>query len=225
MQDPDPQETQIVALLAAARARDRAPAALRARIEREHERARTRRPRRLLGVRPAFAVAAVGVLAAVAVMLAIALPGGTPGAPTVAQAAALALRGASGPAPVITHQGTGTRLSASVDEVYFPDWHATIGWTATGSRTDTLAGHRAVTVYYTRESHQVAYTIVATPPLPEPQAEQMQAGSFTVRVLRSGGRTVVTWRKAGDTCVLSGAGLSAAVLAKLAGWSDQPGTA
>ena len=218
MPDQDPRDRQIVAVLAAARERDRAPASLRARIE--HDRAARRRVR----VRPAYGVALAGALAAIAALLALALPSGTPGSPTIAQAAALSLRGPAGPAPAVTHQVAGTRLGESVDEVYFPDWTATIGWKAVGERTDTLAGRRAVTVYYSRGGQQVAYTIVATPPLPEPHAQPMTAGSLTVRVLESGGRTVVTWRQSGDTCLLIAHGVSAAVLAKLAAWSDQPGT-
>jgi hypothetical protein len=38
--------------------------------------------------------------------------------------------------------------------------------------------------------------------------------SFALR-----GRLVVTWRKGGHTCILSGSGVPRAELAKLAGWT------
>lgn len=222
MPDLDPREAEIVAVLAAARARDRAPATLRARIERERAAHRTARRRPNLRVR-VYAGAAIAV-AALAAALVLILPSGTPGTPTVAEAAALSLRGAAQPAPAVTSAGPGTRLGAAVDEVYFPDWQSKPGWRAVGQRTDTLAGRRAVTVYYQRGGDQVAYTIVATPPLAEPRARTLQARSLTVRALTSGGRTVVTWRRLGDTCVLVSRTLDAHALAELAAWSA-PGVA
>jgi hypothetical protein len=107
-----------------------------------------------------------------------------------------------------------------VNEIYFPDWRAELGWRAVGQRTDTLSGRRAVTVYYRRGGDEVAYTIVATPPLPEPNAQALQARSVTVRALRSGGRTVVTWRRLGNTCVLVSRTLDARALASLASWAE-----
>lgn len=223
-QDPDPKETEIVAVLSAARERDRAPASLRARIERERTASRASRRTRPLG-RPLAAAGVLAVsLAAIALVVNLVLPSGTPGAPTLSQAAALATRGASMGPPAITRQGPGTRLGESVDEVYFPDWQHTLGWRAVGERVDALGGRRAVTVYYVHAGQQVAYTIVATPPLPEPVAQHIRAESLTVRALRIGARTVVTWRRAGNTCVLSSTGVGARALAGLASWSDQPGT-
>jgi hypothetical protein len=221
--DPDPRETEIVAVLAAARERDRAPASLRARIERERTASRASRRARPLGRPLAYA----GALAAVLVIIALAvnlLPSGTPGAPTISQAVALAVRGPAMPAPAVIHRGLGTRLTAGVDLLYFPDWRRTLGWRAVGVRTDPVAGRHAVTVYYARGREQVAYTIVATPPLAQPAGQSIRTGSLTVRALRIGGRAVVTWRREGDTCVLSSSGLGTDTLAALASWSDQPGT-
>ena len=162
-------------------------------------------------------------MAAVAAALVLILPAGSRCA-DVAQAAALSLRGPAQPAPAITHGGPGTRLGASVNEVYFPDWHATLGWRAVGQRTDTLSGRRAVTVYYQHGSEQVAYTIVATPPLPEPSAEAVRAGSLTVRALSMAGARLSPGGAPGTpACCQHPPGRSA--LAALAAWSDQPGTA
>ena len=98
-QDSDPLETEIVAVLAAARERDRAPASLRARIEHERGAARPQVRRRT------FAAGMAGALAAIAVALAVILPAGTPATTTIAQAARLSMRGPSQPAPPITRRG------------------------------------------------------------------------------------------------------------------------
>jgi hypothetical protein len=195
-------------------------------VHREREASCTRATarRRAPVRRRAYAAGLAGAVAVIALALALVLPAGTPGGPTISQAAALATRGPAMPAPEITHQGPGTRLGDHVDELYFPDWHHTLGWRATGERIDVLGGRRAITVYYVRGAERVAYTIVATPPLPQPSARRMRAGALTVHALQIGARTVVTWRRGGDTCVLSSVGLSARALARLASWSDQPGT-
>ena len=82
-------ERRAVAALAAVRT-DRAPGRLRARIEAER-RERTPRGWPRLGIGWGTAAAAVVAVAALAVVLL--LPAGTPGGPSVSQAASLALRG------------------------------------------------------------------------------------------------------------------------------------
>lgn len=202
-----------MAILAAARTRDRAPAGLRERIERERERAGRRAPARRL-------IPSLGAIAAViAVAVALLLSSASPGAPTIAQAAALAVRGPAMPAPGVTQEPTGTRLRASVGNVYFPDWGASLGWKAVGARHDRLGGRTALTVYYARGGEQVAYTIVETPPLPEPSARVLVARGLAVRALTINGRNTVTWRRDGATCVLSAPAVDSATLADLASWS------
>src|SRR5438477_12085133 len=80
-------ERGVVEILHHARATDRAPARLRARIEAERPSARVRARRRVT-----YSGALAGALAALALALVLILPAGTPGAPSVSQAAALALR-------------------------------------------------------------------------------------------------------------------------------------
>jgi hypothetical protein len=202
----------VEALLAAARARDRAPASLRARIERERAAARPVRRRGL------FAVGLAGALAAAALALALVLPAGTPGAPSVSDAAALGFRPALEPAPAIERTPTGgTRLAAQVGPIFFPNYD---GWRAVGMRRDRLGGRSAVTVYYQRGAVLVAYTIVGAPALAEPHAPVVKAGWLTVRRQHLSGREVVTWREAGDTCVLSSRQLDAVALARLAASDD-----
>lgn len=185
------------------------PPRLRARIEGQRRKVR-QRPRLVYGGALGAAVAAV----AVAVILL--LPGGAPGSPSVSQAAALALRGPVLGAPMPDRKHPGANLRQDVEEVYFPDWSRWFGWTATGQRSDRLDGRRAVTVYYKHATTQIAYTILAAPALPWPRTQTRWFEGTKLQSFRLGGRVVVTWRRAGHTCVLSGSGLSTQQLAQLA---------
>ena len=66
----------------------------------------------------------------------------------------------------------------------------------------------------------VAYTIVGVPALSQPKASVTQKNGVELRTLKVDGRTVVTWRRDGHTCVISGPGLSATDLQRLAAWSE-----
>jgi hypothetical protein len=207
-------ERRAVAMLHEAAGRDRAPLALRERIERERRQARTPARRRMVS-RGAIVVG----LAIVVVALVLVLPGGTPGAPTLSQAAALAGRGAVQAAPMPDPSDPHGRLARNVDDVYFPNWGRSLGWQATGQRVDRLGGRRAVTVYYQWRGIRIAYTILSTPPLAQPSAAStVRRGGLSLRSLVISGRTVVTWRQAGHTCVLSGAHVNAQQLEQLAAW-------
>jgi hypothetical protein len=184
-----------------------APARLRARLERRP--APRRRPVRGL----AAGLAAAAAAAAVALLL---VPGGGPEAPTVAEAAALALREpTTGPpgryddAPLLDHEIGGIR---------FPRWEERFGWSASGARSDRLQGHDAVTVYYVDRGRRIAYTIVDGRALPRPPAQSSHQGGITFHFLRSGAREVVTWRRKGRTCILSGAAVPRRELVALAAW-------
>jgi hypothetical protein len=107
-----------------------------------------------------------------------------------------------------------------VDAVYFPNWTKSFGWRAVGARTDELAGHRAVTVFYQWHDFQIAYTIVSGPMLAQPNVQPMVLNGTELRTLSEGGRVVVTWRKDGVTCVLSAKKVPTAELHKLASWKD-----
>lgn len=188
---------------------DRAPAGLRIAIDSRRHRAPKRPARILYG-------GALGATVAVAVaLLVLLLPGGSPGAPSVSQAAALATRGAVLPAPA----EQGVRLNQDVGETYFPNWRTSFGWSASGRRVDRLNGRPAFTVYYTNAANQhVAYTILASPPLHWTHAPVNRVDGIAVQSFVQNGRTVVTWRRNGHTCVLSASGVSAAKLAELAAW-------
>ena len=96
---------------------------------------------------PAAALSYGGGLAAalaVAVLaIVLALPGGTPGAPSLSAAAALAVRG-----PAMAGAGGRSRTSPAsfstlFQGIYFPDWSGKFHWRASGQRTDTINGRTA----------------------------------------------------------------------------------
>jgi hypothetical protein len=190
---------------------DRAPANLRFAIETKRRRTPARRGRLLYGGALAASVAAVVAL------LVLLLPGGSPGAPSISQAAALALRGSALNAPLPNRQREDT-LSADVGLLYFPNWSRRFHWHAVGQRVDRLGGHLAVTVYYRKDHRQIAYTILASPPLSWTDSRMRHLDGIELQSFTMRGRLVVTWRRGGHTCVLSGEGVSTAELAKLAGW-------
>jgi hypothetical protein len=209
-------ERRVVEALHQVRATDRAPEHLRARIE------AARPPRSVLARRRlGYAGGLAAALAAVALALVLALPGGAPGAPSVSDAAALAMRGPDQAAPPPYPLSPKATLHQSVGEIYFPNWATKFDWRAVGARTDRLGGHTAVTVYYERRGVRIAYTIVSSPALAQPAAHRSMLHGTALRTLTLNGRLVVTWRESGETCVLSGSGITVAELQKLAAWSGQ----
>jgi len=205
-------ERRVVDVLHRAAATDRAPASLRTRIEAQRPTAKTRVRRR-----GAYIGALAGAAAAVILALALVLPGGTPAAPSVAQAAGLAVLGPAQAAPAPNPSNPTGKLAKDVEEVYFPNWDR-FGWRADGQRTDQPKGRLAVTVYYRWDGHRLAYTIVGAPTLKEPAASVSTVDGTVLRTMQLDGRVVVTWQRNGHTCVLSGAGVSPHVLQELAAW-------
>lgn len=182
-------------------------------------RSRTRR------LRVGTTAVATAVLAAAVAVVAVVLTAGA-AAPTVAQAADLALRGANRPAPAPDPRDPADRLAQTVGDLYFPNWDTTLGWHAVGQRTDRLGGRRAVTVYYRSDARTIAYTIVSPPALAQPAVPATETGGLSLRTLTIRARDVVTWREQGKTCILSARGVGAPQLRRLAGWtSDGSATA
>lgn len=191
---------------------ERAPASLRFAIEDHRQRATSRRGRAVYG-----GVLATAMALAVA-LLVLLLPGG-PGAPSVSQAATLALRG---PDAALSAPGVNSKndqlLAVDVQETYFPNWKGWFGWRAIGQRVDRVGGKLAVTVFYQRGQSRIAYTILAAPPLRRPGSRPFRVNGTSIQSFAMGSRLVVTWRREGHTCVLSGAGVGTRELAMLAGW-------
>jgi hypothetical protein len=156
-----------------------------------------------------FATALAGVVLA----LVLILPAGTPGAPSVSQAAALALRPPTAPAPAVNPSDP-SKLGANVQDLYFANWP---GWKAVGQRFDRLAGRPTMSVYYRwhGDGPLIVYTIVGAPALATPPAALVTSADGTeYRTVRVDGRQIVTWHEDNHTCVLSG--VSTQILRRLA---------
>jgi hypothetical protein len=171
---------------------------------------------RLPAVRP-LTLASGGLAAAAAVtVLAVVLIGGGSEAPTVQQAAPIALRAPTGPPPR-TLPG-GREIAAEVDGIDFPTW-SWLGWEPTGQRTDTIEGHKALTVFYENGAgRQIGYTILDGDALPVSGGKTVTARGERLRLLRLGKAYVVTWRRNGHTCILATRTLNPVRLATLASW-------
>lgn len=191
-------------------AEERAPSVLRARLEL----ARDPRPRRALPRRGWTAIPAAAATAAIVAVLTI---GGGPGAPTVASAATLAFRAPLHPAgPDAGHSET-LRWPMS-GGLTFPDWARDYGFKPAGARTDRMGGRVATTVFYQRGQDRIAYTIVSGGALPAGATTQKSTyGSVRVASFNASNRAVVTWLRAGHTCILSGNRALLAELERLAG--------
>ena len=177
------------------------------------------RPRR--GWRP-VAVGALTV-AVVVVLVAVLVSGSGSGAPTVNQAALLALSQPTQPSPAESPTG-GTVLERSEGGIRFPYWQHELGWTTSGARTDSFAGRSASTVFYTAHSPsgttaRVGYTILSGTALPLPKGTAVEQRGTRYVVLSDDRATVVTWRRNGHTCILAARGVGPGTLLHLAAWA------
>jgi hypothetical protein len=176
---------------------------------------RNRTSRPVFGRPRVFALGSA--VAAVAAAAVIVFAGGA-GAPSVADAAQLALAPARGPAP--EELPGGRSLDASVDGVAYPYWEETTGWRAVGSRSDAVDGRSVHTVFYVNKSGaRIGYSIAAGSPLAGKGGTTIEQAGVGYRVIRSGGATIVTWLRDGHTCVLAARDVDASTLLHLATWS------
>lgn len=203
----------------------RAPDALRERLawldvadaEPQAERRTRRAPRWRIGgvAMPRIAGVTAG-LAALAVLLVVAFSGAG-GAPSVAQAAALAVKGPTLPAP--RERDHSDVLGAKQAGVPFPYWDDRFGLDSVGARVDQIAGRTVATVYYGHGDRQIAYSIVSGSSLRWPSSGRvLKHNGVILENLSYGGRSVVIWERAGHTCVLSATGVPASTLIGLASW-------
>lgn len=177
------------------------------------KRAAQRSPARRLAPRLALAG---GLAVAIAVVAAVLLSGG-PAGPTVADAARLASKPATGPAPPPLDNNS-TKLAADVEGVAFPNLARWAGWRTTGVRHGRIDGRNATVVFYGKDGRRIGYVIVAGSRLPRPSAGQTTSRhGVEYRTLRLNGRLAVTWQRGGRTCVLIGEAPRAELI-KLASW-------
>jgi hypothetical protein len=113
-----------------------------------------------------------------------------------------------------------------MEGVAYPYWEHRFGWRTAGARRDTLAGRRVMTVFYVAGAgrsggagERIGYSILAGPALQTPSAGRtVDWSGVRFQILRIGGLSVVTWRRAGHTCILGGRGVSDRTLLALASW-------
>jgi hypothetical protein len=181
--------------------------------------ARPSRGRGWLAGAGAVALAAGAVLA-----IALVVTGGS-AAPTLGEYVAL---GSKPPTSAAPHKVPGhSLLSVHVEGVPFPYWEDRFGWSASGARSDTIAGHAVTTVFYRDHAgERVAYSIVAgTPPRMTRIASRANGGQASWQggvpywTQDVGGKTTVVWMRAGHRCILSARGLSPQQLIELASWT------
>jgi anti-sigma factor RsiW len=201
-------ERQRQAVLATqALATEEVPDSLRAAVE---SRPRASRRRRLV---PRIALAGAAAVAA-AVVAAVVLSGG-PGAPTVADAASLATKPATGPAPASAGK---SRLAVGVGGVSFPDLARAYGWKPLGVRHGRVDGREATVVVYGKGQRRLGYVIVAGEALSRPAGAQTSViDGVEYQTLRLNDLLAVTWRRGGHTCVLIGQAPRAELI-RLASW-------
>jgi anti-sigma factor RsiW len=160
-------------------------------------------------------LALAGGLAVVAAVVAAIVLSGGPGGPTVADAARLASRPPTGPAPAAV---SSTKLSAGVQGVAFPNLARWAGWQTEGVLHSRLDGRDATIVFYRKDGRRIAYAIVAGSELSRPSGGQVTSKyGVDYQALRLNGRLVVTWPRGGHTCVLIGDAPRAELL-RLASW-------
>jgi len=201
---------RVMGIIDAAAADAQAPHDLRLRVDALGARRPVRRRSRRRWL-PLAGLAAVAGAAVLAVVLAAG------DELTVRETLAAAIR------PPVAAAGIDVRqprlLNESVDEVRFPNLRPKFGWRAVGARSDDLEGRGARTVFYTKGGRRIAYTVVAGDPLDQPgDVRPTVTGGVELRTLRADGRTLVTWRRLGHTCVLSSADVDPATLRELAAW-------
>jgi hypothetical protein len=160
-------------------------------------------------------LAPLGFAAMAALALVVLRPAGGPGFGEVVAAAARP------PLAAVAPLGSGPLLREHVESVRFPNFEGKFGWRATGVRSDRIGGRATGTVFYDRGGTRLAYTIVGGDALGDPPGTATDRGGVRLRSFTRAGRTVVTWRRQGHTCVLSATGVSRATLLELAAWKGK----
>jgi hypothetical protein len=181
---------------------------------------------RSFGLAPRLAAAGAVTAAAVAVAIAVGLSGGASPALSERETAALTLRAATEKAPAESPRDR-MQLAAAVEGVSFPYWEERFGWRSTGARSDRVGGRAITTVFYADgRGRRIGYAIVAGSPAPRISGGLVRWRNGTAyRLLTQDGASVVSWLRSGHLCVVSGRGVSGAVLLRLASWDERPARA
>lgn len=171
------------------------------------------------GTAPRLAAAGAILAAMAAVAIIIGSGGGGSSALRPRDAFALTLQTPTQTAPR-ERASNHAQLAEAVEGVSFPYWGRRLGWRPVGARSDSLHGHTVTTVFYgDRGGRRIGYAIVGGSPAPLPSGGVVRWRSGTpYHLLAQNGVPVVSWLRGGHLCVVSGRGVSAATLLRLASW-------
>jgi hypothetical protein len=196
-----------------------APPSLHAAVGEMVGKSRSKRPSRWAFRRAPLLLGGAGGLAVAALVLILALGSAGQATPTVLQASALALYPSTQAAPEENPRTPG-QLAISAGGIPYPYWGSRFGWQTAGARSDELHGRKVTTVFYTnRSGARIGYAIVTGAALPIPATGHTAVWrGVRFEVLHVAGATVVTWRRAGHTCILLSSKVSARTLLTLAQW-------
>ena len=139
--------------------------------------------------------------------------------------ASLATRGPVLPAPA-EDEAHGTLLKTSMQGVPFPYWGGSFKWEAVGARDDKIEDRPAKTVFYDNpKGVRAAYTILGGDKIDAPSGARKQTShGTTLWISQDHGRRIVTWTRAGHTCVLSAPlAVPEQKLLELASWKGKGG--
>jgi anti-sigma factor RsiW len=160
-------------------------------------------------------IALAGAVAVAAAVVAAVVLSGGPGSPTVADAASLATKPPTEPAPGSVGE---TRLAVGVEGISFPDLARFYGWRPLGVRHGEVSGRDAIVVVYGKGQRRIGYVIVGGAGLPRPaDAQSTVIRGVEYQTLRLNDMLAVTWQRGGHTCVLIGQAPRAELLT-LASW-------
>jgi hypothetical protein len=99
-----------------------------------------------------------------------------------------------------------TRLDISYDGIAYPNYHDREGWHPVAARYDRIDGLATATVFYQTGRRRAAYTVVHATGLAVPaEATRLRVAGLSLMEFRSGDRWIVTFRRGGNTCVLTAA--------------------
>ncbi|MGO9752217.1 MAG: hypothetical protein ACLP8S_28805 [Solirubrobacteraceae bacterium] len=161
----------------------------------------------------------VPIVAALVIVVAaiVVAQGRVASAPTVPQTARLTLAAATLPPPAVDPAHPG-QLQLRVGGIAFPSWYASAQLSTAGARVDTLRGRRIVTVFYSGAARRVGYAIVSGPPLRQVRGLSVTRDGVRFTLARAGSANLVTWVRAGHTCVIAGTLVSFRTLLGLAAY-------
>lgn len=211
-----PEDDAIGERIRAAAASVEAPQNLRRRIVSQRRAALARRRPRAWRT-PVIAAALMAAF--VATVLVAELRDAEPEAPSFAKATALALRAPASALADPGPPGTAPRMPA-VDGLMFPSYaYSALDLRAIGVRRDHRRGRDVVAVSYASDGTRIGYAIVASPAIDVPHgARSVTRRGTRYALLRVDGAAVVTWRRAGRTCILASRTASHELLLRVAAW-------